>query len=94
MSGPRAAPGVGPILWCLLSAALFGASTPAAKALLGSLSPLLLSGILYAGAALAVAPRAVRGLRGRRAADRRNLARLLGAVVFGGLVGPVLLLHS
>ncbi len=82
----------GPILWCLLAAALFGASTPASKPLLDGLSPLLLSGILYLGAALAVAPWALRGLSGLRNVDRKNLSRLALAVIFGGVLGPVLLL--
>ncbi|WP_428261649.1 DMT family transporter [Haliangium sp.] len=82
----------GPVLWCLLAAALFGASTPASKPLLGGLSPLLLSGVLYLGAAVAVAPWALRGLSGVRQADRANLGRLAGAVLFGGVLGPVLLL--
>ena len=33
----------------LLAAALFGATTPLAKALLGSLSPFLLAGLFYLG---------------------------------------------
>jgi len=59
---------------------------------LGGLSPLLLSGVLYLGAAMAVAPWALRGLSGLRGVDRKNLTRLSGAVLFGGLLGPVLLL--
>jgi drug/metabolite transporter (DMT)-like permease len=81
-----------PILWCVVAAALFGASTPASKPLVAELGPLLLSGILYFGAALAVAPWALRGRTRLQGVDRSNLARLLGAVVFGGIVGPVLLL--
>ena len=40
------------IAFALLSAALFGASTPLAKILLGSTSPLLLAGLLYLGAGI------------------------------------------
>lgn len=81
-----------PVFWCLFAAALFGASTPASKPLLDGLSPLLLSGILYLGAALAVAPWALRGLGALRQADRKNVSRLAFAVLFGGVLGPVLLL--
>jgi drug/metabolite transporter (DMT)-like permease len=81
-----------PLVWCLLSAALFGASTPASKALLGSVNPLLLAGLLYAGAALAVAPSALRARNQVRHADTRNRLLLLGAIVSGGVIGPVLLL--
>jgi drug/metabolite transporter (DMT)-like permease len=84
--------GSGPVIWCLLAAALFGASTPASKPLLEGLGPVLLSGILYLGAALAVAPWALRGLAGMRSVDRQNLWRLAGSVLFGGVLGPVLLL--
>lgn len=87
--GPREA---APVLWCLLAAALFGASTPASKPLLEGLSPLLLSGILYLGAALAVSPWALRGLGTIRHVDRKNVSRLALAVLFGGVLGPVLIL--
>jgi len=47
----------GPVLWCLLAAALFGASTPASKLLLDdAVGPLTLAGLLYPGAALATLP--------------------------------------
>jgi drug/metabolite transporter (DMT)-like permease len=80
-----------PALWCLVAAMLFGASTPAAKAMLGSMGPLLLSGVLYVGAAIAVLPWALRHASVLRRIDRRNLLRLLGAIFFGGMLGPVLL---
>ncbi|MCU0724600.1 MAG: DMT family transporter [Planctomycetes bacterium] len=80
------------IFWCLAAAALFGASTPASKALLPGLGPLSLAGLLYLGAAVAVLPFSFRG--GSRALRRRprNILMLLGAVIFGGGLGPVLLL--
>ena len=43
------------VILALLSAALFGISTPAAKALLGSISPAVLAGLLYCGAGNGVA---------------------------------------
>jgi hypothetical protein len=42
------------IIYALGSAALFGVSTPAAKALLGSIQPALLAGLLYCGAGIGV----------------------------------------
>jgi drug/metabolite transporter (DMT)-like permease len=81
-----------PLWWGLISAALFGASTPASKHLLEGLSPLLLAGLLYAGAALALAPSALAKRRAFMEADRSSLLRLLVAVTFGGVIGPVLLL--
>jgi len=79
-----------PVVIALVSAALFGAATPASKYLLRNLSPFVLAGLLYVGAALAVAPQALRGRAWKL--DRRNAVRLGGAVFFGGALGPVLLL--
>jgi drug/metabolite transporter (DMT)-like permease len=83
-----------PVLLCLAAAALFGASTPASKILLADADPLSLSGLLYLGAALAVGPFAFRsGLPHGRLASR-NVGRLAGVVLFGGVLGPILLLMS
>jgi drug/metabolite transporter (DMT)-like permease len=84
------------LLLALASALLFGAATPASKLLLDSLEPFQLAGLLYVGAAFGMVPVVARE---RRAAaplhlDRANGARLLGAVVFGGVLGPVLLLAA
>jgi drug/metabolite transporter (DMT)-like permease len=80
----------------LLSAALFGAAIPASKWLLVELGPFQLAGLLYLGAAVATAP--VRDRAGprepRRRLDLPNRGRLVGAVVAGGLLGPVFLLFG
>ena len=82
------------LLLALVSALLFGASTPASKLLLASLEPFQLAGLLYLGAALGMIP--VVALQHRRDTRARldvlNAARLSGAVLFGGVIGPVLLL--
>lgn len=85
-----------PILMALLSAFLFGAATPASKLLLEGITPFQLAGLLYLGAGLAVAPAALRhgGFALPRRSDRRNQIRLGGAVLFGGVLGPVLLLFG
>lgn len=86
------------VAYAFLSAALFGASTPAAKLLVGGMHPAILAGLLYCGAGvgIAVVRRAMHWLpRGgaRGAAIRRSdLPWLVGAVVCGGVVGPVLLM--
>lgn len=84
------------LLLALCSALLFGASTPASKVLLTSLPPFQLAGLLYLGAAIGMAPLvALEHTRGTRSAfDRANGARLGGAVLFGGFLGPVLLLFA
>ena len=84
------------ILLAILSAILFGASAPASKWLLAELTPFQLAGFLYLGAALAVAPSAF--TKGFTAVfeigDHRNRLKLLGAVTFGGILGPILLLFG
>lgn len=83
-------------LLALLAAALFGISAPLAKELVGSLAPVALAGLLYLGSGLALgfvylvrrrqAPQATAPLR------LRHVPWLLGAVAFGGVLGPLLLL--
>jgi drug/metabolite transporter (DMT)-like permease len=80
------------VLASLAAALLFGASTPLAKALLSSIAPLTLAGLLYLGAAIGALPFAFRGGSGELRRDPRQ-RRLLGfAVIFGGGIAPVLLL--
>jgi drug/metabolite transporter (DMT)-like permease len=83
-----------PIGLAVLAAALFGAATPASKLLLAALTPFQLAGLLYLGAAIGIVPLAARGggIRLPARADWRNRLRLLGAIVAGGVCGPVLLL--
>lgn len=86
-----------PILIALASALLFGASTPLAKLLLGSVSPWLLAGLLYLGSGLGLAAvwplRRALGLGGGEAPLRlRDLPWLALVVLFGGVLGPVLLM--
>jgi drug/metabolite transporter (DMT)-like permease len=75
---------------CAAAAVLFGATTPLASRLAEETSAPILAGLLYLGAALAVAP-----VIGRRSVEvtevRRSASRLAIAVVAGGLVGPLLL---
>jgi drug/metabolite transporter (DMT)-like permease len=83
---------VAPALWCLVAAALFGASTPLSKGLLHTFGPFSLAGLLYLGAAAAVVPFVRRSGSGKRRRQRTNRWRLAGAVVAGGVLAPVLLL--
>jgi len=78
------------LIRCLLAAVLFGVSAPAASVLAGDVPALALAGLLYLGAALAVAPAALR--HPRPVQDlRRGGWLLMLAIVFGGAIGPVLL---
>ena len=81
----------------LLAAALFGASTPLAKTLVAGVSPILLAGLLYAGSGLGLgAWLLLRWLLGKPVTDaslqRKDWPWLAGAVFFGGVVGPSLLM--
>jgi drug/metabolite transporter (DMT)-like permease len=81
----------------LLSAALFGASTPFAKLLIGTVDPWLLAGLLYLGSGLGLAmaqlARRAAGIAPAEAPLRRtDLPWLALVVLFGGMVAPVLLM--
>ena len=77
------------IAFALLSAALFGASTPLAKILVGTTSPLMLAGLLYLGAGIGL----LLWLRGRfKQIGRSDLPWLAAVVVTGGIAGPALLM--
>ena len=80
------------VLCALFAALLFGASTPFAKALLGTTEPWLLAGLLYLGSGTGLfiyrrisrpAPTTLSG---------SDKAWLAGAIVAGGVVGPALLM--
>jgi len=84
------------VLYALLAAALFGASTPFAKLLVGELSPVLLAGLLYLGSGMGLA--LIRLLRDRGwkppGLALSEWPWLLGAILFGGVLGPVALLFG
>lgn len=87
------------ILYALASAALFGASTPAAKVLLGTVHPILLAGLLYCGAGIGVAAvrRLVPRIASSTAAPQAALTGhdapwLSAAIAAGGVLGPLLLM--
>jgi drug/metabolite transporter (DMT)-like permease len=85
------------VLYALISAALFGASTPAAKMLVGSVHPAMLAGLLYCGAGIGIAAlrRALPSMLARSpevALSRAELPWLAGAIAAGGVVGPLLLM--
>jgi drug/metabolite transporter (DMT)-like permease len=84
-----------PAAACLAAGALFGAATPLSKGLMdGSLDPTTLAGLLYLGAALGCAPAAWASQTPLSAASPRSKRRVAAAVVMGGVLGPLLLLHG
>lgn len=84
------------LMAALLSALFFGLSTPLSKQLLRESSPFLLAGLLYLGAGIGLIPFGLFGLNPRALAVnlRSNLKYLAGITVFGGILGPVLLLAA
>ena len=75
------------ILHALLATALFGASTPLAKLLLGQMAPTLVAGLLYAGRGIGLCGCLLwRAMRQRGAAPDLRA----GAIVAGGVAGPLL----
>jgi drug/metabolite transporter (DMT)-like permease len=80
------------------AAALFGLSTPVAKFLLTDIDPLLLAAVLYLGCGIGLAlfrfaRRLLRpGFVAEAGPTRADWPWLLGAIFFGGVLGPILLL--
>ncbi|RKP52106.1 DMT family transporter [Trinickia fusca] len=95
-------------LTALLAAALFGATTPLAKALLGTLSPFVLAGLFYLGSGIGLAvtmlvqslsrstqsPQARAQAREARRIPARELPWLAGAIAAGGVAGPAFLMFG
>lgn len=87
------------IAYAFLAAVSFGASTPFAKTLVGAIPPVMLAALLYLGSGIGLLAwfclRAL-GPASRQAASAR-LSRadspwLAGAILSGGIAGPVLLM--
>jgi drug/metabolite transporter (DMT)-like permease len=81
----------------LASAALFGASTPLAKLLIGSIDPWMLAGLLYLGAGVglglyALLRRSIGGVTGEAPLRKADLPWLALVILSGGVAGPVLLM--
>ena len=78
----------------LVAAVLFGAGTPIAKLLLSDVSPWMLAGLLYLGSGVGLGIYRVVRRSARVRLNRRELLPLSGAVLFGGVLGPVLLMFG
>jgi drug/metabolite transporter (DMT)-like permease len=80
------------------AAVLFGLGTPVAKLLLARIDPLFLAAVLYLGCGIGlalfrIARRLLRpGFAGEAKPTRAHWPWLLGAIFFGGVLGPILLL--
>ena len=87
------------ILIALLSAVLFGASTPLAKMMLGNVDPWMMAGLLYLGAGLGLAAvhlsRSALRLPAVEAPLRRSdMPWLVAVIAAGGILGPLFLMFG
>jgi len=83
-----------PFLTAAVSAALFGMATPLSKLLLDQMNPFMLAGFLYLGAGVGLLPFLFLKRNRTRPVNtgRKSLVYLTGAVILGGIAGPLLLL--
>lgn len=76
-----------------MAAALFGLSAPLAKLLLAEARPVTLAGLLYCGAGIAISLAMLfRRDTPEASLKRADFAPLLGVVVAGGILAPILML--
>jgi drug/metabolite transporter (DMT)-like permease len=80
------------VLAALGAALLFGIGTPVAKLLLGSVSPWLLAGLLYAGSGAGLAVLRALWRKPRVRMPRGEAKWLVAAIAAGGVAAPVLLM--
>jgi drug/metabolite transporter (DMT)-like permease len=89
-----------PVGYALLSATLFGVSTPLSKILVGDISPVLLVSFLYLGTGLGVflLGRVVKfgysPLPGEARINKYDVPWLFVAISAGGVIAPILLMSS
>ncbi|MBS3735998.1 MAG: DMT family transporter [Candidatus Bipolaricaulota bacterium] len=84
------------IILAFISAILFGLATPISKTLLGGITPFQLAGLLYLGASLGLLPKVVSNKGHEKVLGMRssNKLRLVGAILLGGIGGPLALLFG
>jgi drug/metabolite transporter (DMT)-like permease len=85
------------IVFALLAAFLFGASTPLAKSLLPQVSPVLMAGLLYLSSGIGLGAYRLICLHTKSsskeaALSRRDVPWLAGAIVTGGIIAPICLM--
>lgn len=83
------------VLYALSASVLFGLSTPLAKMLVGSVDPWVLAGLFYLGSGVGLGVLRLaqpRRTEREKPLDRADAIWLAGAIVFGGIVAPILLM--
>jgi drug/metabolite transporter (DMT)-like permease len=82
------------IAYALFSAALFGASTPLAKLLVGGVAPLALAGVLYLASGIGLALWILVRRKRFVGIPRADWPWLAGAIAAGGIAGPAFLMYG
>ena len=85
------------VSFAMLAAVLFGASTPFSKILLEKTAPVMLAGLLYLGSGIGLTIWSrfrshSKESTGEAQLRRADLTWLAGAILAGGIIGPVLLM--
>lgn len=89
-----------PLIYVLVSAALFGISPPLAKLLVKNIPPIALAGLLYLGAFAGLSLYSViRGIVSTESVRATNLKKsdfpwLFGAILSGGVIAPICLMFG
>ncbi|MBK1812243.1 DMT family transporter [Clostridium sp. YIM B02505] len=89
-----------PVIMALVASILFGASAPITKILLGQIEPVALAAFLYLGSGIGlVVFQLVSLLINRQGISeaplkKKDLKWLLGAIIAGGVIAPIILLSS
>lgn len=84
------------VFFAIAAAVLFGASTPLAKLLVGDVSPVLLGGLPYLGSGVGLGLFRMFRDKGWKPSGMHpgEWPWLLGAILFGGVLGPVALMYG
>lgn len=87
-------------IYAIFAAILFGLATPLAKLLITDVSPQMLAGLLYTGSGLGLLALYVvtqlfkHNSKRHHSIQTPDLPWLAGAIAFGGVIGPVLLMQG
>jgi drug/metabolite transporter (DMT)-like permease len=87
----------GPVLLVLIAGTLFGLCVPFSKVLIGDIEPIMMAGLLYAGAAVGTGTwfllrKAAGSAPERISMERSDLLYLMGSTLFGAIAAPILLM--
>ncbi|XCH79178.1 MAG: DMT family transporter [Candidatus Dehalobacter alkaniphilus] len=88
-----------PVLQTITAAALFGASVPLAKLLLGDIAPVPMAGFLYLGSGIGMflwraLPKTDKANCREAKIVKQDLPWLIGAILAGGIAAPIVLMVS